>query len=114
MAIETEPNVEPNRRPETGPEPKALDLRPLIPKLGLREYWYPAVLDRKVGRRKPVMVTILGEDLCFFRGKEGQVVALHNACPHRGAMLSEGSCNFKGTLTCSYHGMVFDERGECL
>ena len=25
------------------------DIRPLIPKLGLRNYWYPAVVERKVG-----------------------------------------------------------------
>jgi hypothetical protein len=30
------------------------DVRPLIPKLGLRNYWYPAVNDRAVGGRKPV------------------------------------------------------------
>jgi hypothetical protein len=29
------------------------DIRPLIPKLGLRNYWYPAVNDRAVGGRKP-------------------------------------------------------------
>lgn len=115
MAIETEPAIESASEKEpAGANPKAVDLRHLIPKLGLTEYWYPAVLDRKVGRRKPVMVKMLGEDLCFFRGADGQVVALNNACPHRGAMLSEGSCDFRGSLTCSYHGMVFDEHGECL
>ena len=29
------------------------DIRHLIPKLGLRNYWYPAIEDRTVGRRKP-------------------------------------------------------------
>ena len=29
------------------------DIRHLIPKLGLRNYWYPAITDRKVGSRKP-------------------------------------------------------------
>ena len=32
------------------------DIRPLIPKLGLRNYWYPAVADRNVGSRKPAKV----------------------------------------------------------
>ena len=30
------------------------DIRHLIPTLGLRNYWYPAITERKVGRRKPV------------------------------------------------------------
>ena len=25
------------------------DIRPLIPKLGLHNYWYPAIVERKVG-----------------------------------------------------------------
>ena len=36
------------------------DIRPLIPKLGLRNYWYPAIADRNVGVRKPVKVSLLG------------------------------------------------------
>ena len=36
------------------------DIRHLIPKLGLREYWYPAIEDRSVGSRKPVKVSLLG------------------------------------------------------
>ena len=90
------------------------DLRDKIPVLGLTEYWYPAMKDRRVGWKKPVMLKLLGEDLCFFRGKSGQVVALNNACPHRGAMLAHGNCEFRGHVACFYHGFVFDERGECV
>ena len=36
------------------------DIRPLIPKLGLRNYWYPALPERAVGWRKPVKVSLLG------------------------------------------------------
>lgn len=90
------------------------DLRDKIPVLGLTEYWYPALKDRRVGWKKPIFLRLLGEDLCFFRGKSGKVAALSNACPHRGAMLSHGSCEFKGHIACFYHGFVFDERGECI
>ncbi len=88
------------------------DLRPLIPKLGLRNYWYPAIAASKVGRRKPVQVRMLGEDLCFFRGESGDVVAITDICPHRGARFSEGHCHFEGTVACPYHGWVYNERGE--
>src|SRR5205823_3254983 len=37
------------------------DIRPLIPVLGLRNYWYPAIAERRVGRRRPVKVSRLGE-----------------------------------------------------
>jgi phenylpropionate dioxygenase-like ring-hydroxylating dioxygenase large terminal subunit len=90
------------------------DLRDKIPVLGLTEYWYPALKDSAVGWRKPVFLRMLGEDLCFFRGKSGRVAALTNACPHRGAMLAHGNCEFRGYVACFYHGFVFDERGECV
>jgi phenylpropionate dioxygenase-like ring-hydroxylating dioxygenase large terminal subunit len=88
------------------------DIRPLIPKLGLRNYWYPAVADHKVGSRKPVKVSLLGEDVCLFRGATGAVAAIQDVCPHRGARLSEGDCHYKGTVACPYHGWVYDESGK--
>ncbi len=90
------------------------DLRDKIPVLGLKEYWYPALADSKVGPKKPVFIRMLGEDICLFRGKSGKVAALSNVCPHRGAMLHKGKCDFRGTVSCFYHGFVFDEHGECL
>ena len=83
------------------------------PKLGFREYWYPGIRARTV-RGKPVPLTMLGEDLVLFRGGTGQVVALSDWCPHRGARLSLGLCEFKGTVTCPYHGYVFDGTGQCV
>jgi nitrite reductase/ring-hydroxylating ferredoxin subunit len=88
------------------------DIRPQIPVLGLRNYWYPAATDRAVGRRKPVKVRLLGEELCLFRGAAGQVAAIQDVCPHRGARLSEGDCHYRGTVACPYHGWVYDESGK--
>src|SRR5438067_2428494 len=98
---------------ETAGTPQPVDLRRLIPDLGLREFWYPAIRDKDV-KKKPVYRKMMGDDLCFFRGKSGQVAALANACPHRGAMLAKGDCVFQGTVTCFYHGFTFDEHGECV
>src|SRR5512145_1914048 len=53
------------------------------PKLGFREYWYPAVEARKV-RGKPVSLMMLGDDLVLFRDAAGRVAALSDWCPHRG------------------------------
>jgi phenylpropionate dioxygenase-like ring-hydroxylating dioxygenase large terminal subunit len=91
-----------------------VDIRDLIPKLGLREYWYPALLDREVKAKKGTYLKLLGDDLVAFRGKSGNVVIIPNGCPHRGAMLDHGSCMFPGFITCFYHGYTFDENGECV
>src|SRR5438552_2722610 len=97
----------------TGAIPKLSgDIRPLIPTLGLRNYWYPAIADTKVGARKPVKVSMLGEEICLFRGATGGVVAIQDVCPHRGARPSEGACHYRGTVACPYHGWVFDESGK--
>jgi phenylpropionate dioxygenase-like ring-hydroxylating dioxygenase large terminal subunit len=99
----------------------------LVPRLGYREYWYPGILDKDVGR-KPISLTMLGEDLVFFRNENGEVAALTDYCPHRGARLSGGwrrtpgggpaagklNNEFKGFITCPYHGFTFNGKGECV
>ena len=94
--------------------PKAgTDRRKLIPELGLKEYWYPAIESRKV-RRKPVGLMIMKEQIVFFRGKDGLVKALWNVCPHRGGSLMHGDSHFGGTVSCPYHGWTFDGDGNVL
>ena len=88
-------------------------IKSLIPELGLTEYWYPAILAKKL-KRRPLGVRMLGEKLVLFRGKDGRVVAASNTCPHRGGSLMDGACHYEGTVACPYHGWVFDERGECV
>ena len=62
--------------------------------------------------RKPVKVSLLGEEICLFRGAAGDVAAIQDICPHRGARLSEGDCHYQGTVACPYHGWVYDESGK--
>ena len=85
-----------------------------VPKLGFREYWYPGVWAKEVGSKKPKRVTMLGDDIVFFKGKDGKVVALTDWCPHRNARLSLGVSEFPGTITCPYHGYTFDGTGQCV
>ena len=85
-----------------------------VPKLGFREYWYPALWAKEVGKRKPKMVTLLGDDVVFFRGRDGSVAALTDWCPHRNARFSLGVSEFPGTITCPYHGYTFDGTGQCV
>src|SRR5579859_4197107 len=93
------------------PADASTDIRALIPPLGLREYWYPALPAKKVGR-KPLYWVMLGDELAFFRDERGEVVALSDVCPHRGASLShQGNAFYKGFITCPYHGATFDGNG---
>ena len=55
--------------------------------------------------RKPVLVT---------RGEDGQVNAFLNSCSHRGAELTSSKRGNKRTLTCPYHGWVYDSSGRCV
>jgi nitrite reductase/ring-hydroxylating ferredoxin subunit len=92
--------------------PTITDRRHLIPVLGLREYWYPAIEARRIGK-KPTYWRMLGDEICFFRTRDGGVGAISDVCPHRGASISQGICVFEGTVSCPYHGATFDESGEC-
>jgi phenylpropionate dioxygenase-like ring-hydroxylating dioxygenase large terminal subunit len=89
------------------------DRRQLIPPLGLREYWYPAMPAKKVPKKKPLYWRMLGDEIAFFYGEDGNIAAVSDICPHRGASLSAGSCFFKGTISCPYHGATFNAQGEC-
>jgi vanillate O-demethylase monooxygenase subunit len=72
----------------------------------IKNTWYVACalteLDALNG--KPLGRTVCNEKMVFFKGPEGQVAAVEDFCPHRGAPLSLGKvCN--GKLVCGYHGL---------
>jgi phenylpropionate dioxygenase-like ring-hydroxylating dioxygenase large terminal subunit len=74
--------------------------------LGFRNYWYPVLFSRQLGR-KPRALTLCGERIVLVRDG-GTAYALHDRCPHRGVPLSQGRCAFPGMLTCAYHGWTYD------
>lgn len=55
---------------------------------------------------------ICGEPLVLFRAGEGEVAALEDFCPHRGAPLSLGTVK-DGLIVCGYHGMQMNANGKC-
>ncbi len=68
-----------------------------------RNAWYVAATSSEL-TDKPLGRTICNERLVFYRGVEGQVHALEDFCPHRGAPLSLGRvCGAR--LVCGYHGL---------
>lgn len=78
----------------------------------LRNYWYVAAWDHEVGT-EPFARTILDEPIVFFRKEDGTPVALEDRCCHRHVPLSRGK-RIGDTIRCWYHGLTFDERGQCV
>ena len=86
-----------------------------LPRLGLRNYWYPALATWRLGR-KPKAIKLLGEEIVLYRDG-GKIHALQDRCAHRGARLSMGKCLYpgSGTISCPYHGWTYNgESGKCV
>jgi phenylpropionate dioxygenase-like ring-hydroxylating dioxygenase large terminal subunit len=64
---------------------------------------------------KPKKVSLYGDDYVLWQDKTGKVNALPNACPHMGAMLSEGWCHEgedkSSVVVCPFHALEFDGAG---
>ncbi len=72
--------------------------------------WYVACTPDEIAD-KPLGRQVCGEKIVFFRGAGGQVAALEDFCPHRGAPLSLGKvCD--GQLVCGYHGLTMGCEGK--
>jgi len=75
-----------------------------------RNTWYVACTPDEI-EAKPLGRQICGEHIVFYRGQDGQVAALEDFCPHRGARLSLGKV-CEGQLVCGYHGLVMGCDGK--
>lgn len=64
---------------------------------------------------KPKKVSLYGTDYVIWKDRAGNINALPNACPHMGAMLSEGWCHEKedntSVVVCPFHALEFDSEG---
>lgn len=64
---------------------------------------------------QPKKFSLFGEDYVLWQDLQGTISALPNACPHMGAMLSEGWCvpqtDGSSTVVCPFHALAFDRTG---
>jgi len=77
---------------------------------GLKNYWYPVLPSWRV-QDAPVGITRLDENIVLWRNADGQVQALEDRCPHRGARLSFG-WNLGDRVACWYHGVQVNGEGK--
>ena len=78
----------------------------------LKNTWYVAGTPQDIDG-KPLGRTICNERIAFFRGEGGQVSAVEDFCPHRGAPLSLGFVR-DGKLVCGYHGLEMGCEGKTI
>src|ERR1700733_11544618 len=78
----------------------------------LKNSWYCAGWASNL-TDKPVGLTLLEKPVVFFRDAQGEPAALDGRCPHRFAPLWKGQVS-GDTLTCPYHGLVFNKAGACI
>lgn len=75
--------------------------------------WYQAGWSDEVSKDQPLIRTILGQSILFYRCNNGDVAALFDRCPHRFVPLSAGPiCG--DVVTCPYHGLAFGPNGDCV
>ncbi len=69
---------------------------------GLKNLWYP-VCPSSFVRDQPISLRRFGRKIALWRDASGQVHALEDHCPHRGAPMSQGVI-LGDRLACPYHG----------
>lgn len=74
--------------------------------------WHPVLRSEDVVPEKPSGARLLGEDLVLWRA-DGIVHAWQDLCVHRGTRLSLGIIQ-NHTLSCPYHGWIYDGSGRCI
>jgi phenylpropionate dioxygenase-like ring-hydroxylating dioxygenase large terminal subunit len=80
----------------------------------LREYWLPACRAAKVEPEgAPERVRIVGENFVAFRGTDGRVGFIREACPHRCASMALARNEGDG-LRCIFHGWKVSLEGRCV
>ncbi|NVM16773.1 MAG: aromatic ring-hydroxylating dioxygenase subunit alpha [Candidatus Lokiarchaeota archaeon] len=80
----------------------------------IRNQWYAVLESKEVPKGKLVGVTRLGENLVFWRSKNGNIICLRDKCAHRGAALSIGKLCDKGDkIECPFHGLRYNSLGQC-
>jgi phenylpropionate dioxygenase-like ring-hydroxylating dioxygenase large terminal subunit len=61
---------------------------------------------------QPRKFSLFGNDYVLWCDRNNEIHALPNACPHMGAMLSEGWCDESGMqIVCPFHALEFDRAG---
>lgn len=78
----------------------------------LRDSWYAVAWDHEI-KHAPFGRVVCNEPIVFFRQTNGALSAFEDCCPHRLLPLSKGYLQ-GDHLVCKYHGLEFNECGQCV
>ncbi|MCX2865775.1 aromatic ring-hydroxylating dioxygenase subunit alpha [Paucibacter sp. PLA-PC-4] len=73
--------------------------------------WYVAARSEEIPTGRPLGRRICNQPMALFRSSAGQIAAVEDFCPHRGAPLSLGRVE-GDTLVCGYHGLAMGCDGK--
>lgn len=79
---------------------------------GLTDLWYP-ICPSDFVKKDPVSLYRLGRKIVVWRDLEGNLYALEDHCPHRGAPLSMGVV-LGNQIACAYHGVEIRSDGTVM
>jgi len=74
--------------------------------------WYAVAWAGELGRNL-LARKVCGAPVVLYRRLDGRAVALEDACWHRLLPLSKGQLH-GDEVVCGYHGMVFNDAGQCV
>jgi phenylpropionate dioxygenase-like ring-hydroxylating dioxygenase large terminal subunit len=80
----------------------------------VKNAWYVAGLSREFAAQQLQGQVIAEKPLVLWRAASGQVVAYDDRCCHKRMPLSQGRFIEDGLLECAYHGLCYDETGQCV
>jgi len=79
----------------------------------IKNEWYAVLSSNELKKNELIGVKRLNMDLVFFRDKNKKVTCLLDMCSHRGAALSKGKVLDNCNIQCPFHGLEFNNNGEC-
>ena len=76
--------------------------------------WLPVLESSALKKSQILPIFAFGNDLVAFRSTAGKVTVLDAYCPHLGAHLGYGGRVINETISCPFHGWIFNESGDCV
>ncbi|GAB4350425.1 MAG: hypothetical protein Fur0042_18250 [Cyanophyceae cyanobacterium] len=101
-----------NNRPLTA-QLRVQDVQIAVREVGINpNHWYAIAWSDSLPPGTVKGVEIWREKIALYRGTDGTLGAIADACPHKNVELSRGKV-MGSHLACRYHGWEFDSAGRC-
>jgi phenylpropionate dioxygenase-like ring-hydroxylating dioxygenase large terminal subunit len=101
-----------NHRPLTA-QLRVQDVQIAVREAGINpNYWYAVAWSESLPPGTVKGIEIWQEKIALYRGTDGTLGAIADACPHKNVELSRGKV-MGAHLACRYHGWEFDPTGQC-